>query len=350
MRRCRRGIILVVAIMKYAASRTSGVWKRLVAVLLVAAVVSAPVTACNVPVFRYALEKWTPGSYHAITFHRGTLSKEQSAVIKTLTAAARNANLEVRSVDLDKDLRPWPPEYYTVGDLPRMVLLSPSHGQRKRKGWAVRDIVWSSALDKALTLALTDSPKRREISRLIRSGESAVWVLLDSGDAKKDSAAAALTKAAIAKLAATEGTIAKRLAKLKLLKLRRKLPKGQKLPQLRLSFSMLRVSRADPGEKVLVEMLLSSEKGLRDAIGPILFPIVGRGRVIGALVDRGINETNITEGAEFLTGRCTCQVKNLSPGLDMLISTDWNTATKPAATTRPSDKTKGRNHAKTNSK
>ncbi|MDP6545631.1 MAG: hypothetical protein QGH60_16735 [Phycisphaerae bacterium] len=335
--------------MKYAAPKTHGALK-LVAVLLVGAVVSAPLTACTVPVFRYALEKWHPGSYHAIVFHRGALSKEKSAVLDTLTAAAKHANLEVRSVDLDKDLRPWPPEYYTVGDLPRMVLLSPSPGQRKRKDLTVRDVIWSSPLDKALTPALTDSPKRREISRLIRSGESAVWVLLDSGDAKKDAAAAALTKAAIAKLAAKEGKIAKRLAKLKLLKPPAKGPKGQKFPQLRLSFSMLRVSRADPAEKVLVEMLLSSEKGLRDAIGPILFPIVGRGRVIGALVDRGINETNITEGAEFLTGRCTCQVKNLSPGLDMLISTDWNKATKPAATTRPSDKTKGRNNAKTNTK
>jgi len=195
--------------MKNSAMKTPGALKLFAVVLLAGAAVSAPLTACSVPVFRYALEKWAPESYHAITFHRGVLSKDQSAVLEALTAAAKNANLEVRSVDLDKDLRPWPPEYYTVGDLPRMVLLSPSHGQRKRKGWAVRDIVWSSPLDKALTPALTDSPKRREISRLIRSGESAVWVLLDSGDAKKDAAAATLTKAAIAKLAATEGKIAK---------------------------------------------------------------------------------------------------------------------------------------------
>ncbi len=339
--------------MKYAASRTSGVWKRLAAALLVAMVVSMPLAACSVPVFRYALEKWLPDSYHAINFHRGALSKDQSAVIGALTAAAKQANFTVRSVDLNKDLSPWPPEFYTIGDLPRMVLLGPSPGRlgkRGPKGWGAKDIIWSAPLDKALTPALTDSPKRREISRLIRSGESAVWVLLDSGDAKKDAAAAVLTKAAIAKLAATDGTIAKRLAKLKLLKPRSKLPKGQKLPQLRLSFSMLRVSRADPAEKVLVEMLLSSYKGLPDATGPILFPIIGRGRVLGSLVGKGINETNITQFAEDLTGSCACQVKRISPGLDMLIATDWNTGAKPAATTRPSDKTKGRNHAKTNSK
>jgi len=352
MRRCRRGIIRVVAIMKYAALRTSSVWKRFAAVLLVAAVVSAPVTACNVPVFRYALEKWAPDSYHAITFHRGALSKDQSAVIGALTAAAKQANLTVRSVDLNKDLSPWPPEFYTIGDLPRMVLLGPSPrrlGKRGPKGWGAKDIIWSAPLDKTLTPALTDSPKRREISRLIRSGESAVWVLLDSGDAKKDAAAAVLTEAAITKLAATDGTIAKRLAKLKLLKPQRKLPK-QEFPQLRLSFSILRVSRADPAEKVLVELLLSSDKGLRDATGPILFPIVGRGRVLGSLVDKDISETNITQFAEYLTGSCACQVKRISPGLDMLITTDWDTGAKPAATTRPSDKTKGRNHAKTNYK
>jgi len=224
-------------------------------------------------------------------------------------------------------------------------------GKRGPKGWGAKDIVWSAPLDKALTRALTDSPKRREISRLIRSGESAVWVLLDSGDAKKDAAAAVLTKAAIAKLAATKGSIAKRLAKLKLLKPRRTLPKRQKLPQLRLSFSMLRVSRADPAEKVLVEMLLSSYKGLPDATGPILFPIIGRGRVLGSLVDGDINEENITGLAGMLTGPCACQIKaRPSLGRDMLIATDWNTVAKLAATTKPSDKTKGRNHEKTNSK
>ena len=342
------------AIVKHAALKTPGALKPFVAALLVAVVVSEPLTACDVPVFRYALERWLPDSYHAIIFHRGALSKDQSAAHKTLAASARHANLTVRTVDLDKDLRQWAPEFYTSGDLPRMVLLKPlSKGDRRipvPKVWSEKHLLWSAPLDKASAAALSDSPKRREISRLIRSGESAVWVLLDCGDAKKDAAAATLTKATITKLASTKGTIAKRLAKLKSPKPRLALPKKQKLPQLRLSFSMLRVSRADPAEKVLVEMLLSSEKGLRDATGPILFPIFGRGRVIGALVDRGINETNITECAEFLTGSCSCQVKNLSPGLDMLISTDWETATKPAATTRPSDKTKGQNHARTNSK
>jgi len=130
------------------------------------------------------------------------------------------------------------------------------------------------------------------------------------------------------------------LAKLKLLKPQRKLPKS-KLPQLRLSFSMLRVSRADPGEKVLVEMLLSSDKGLRNATGPILFPIVGRGRVMGSLVDKDISETNITEFAHYLTGACSCQVKAQSASAcDILITTDWNTIAKPAATTRPAAITK----------
>ena len=45
---------------------------------------SSPSQACNVPVFRYALEKWKPDAYRVHVFHRGVLSSEHSALVKTL--------------------------------------------------------------------------------------------------------------------------------------------------------------------------------------------------------------------------------------------------------------------------
>jgi hypothetical protein len=320
----------VVTIMKNTASKTPGPLNCLATILLIVAAVSAPLAACKVPVFRYALKKWLPDSYTAVVFHRGSLSKDQSAVCKGLVASAKRANLIVQTVDLNEDRRPWAPEFFTSGDLPWMVLLKPlsRKGLASPKNLGAGHMVWSGSLDKASVGAMIDSPKRRKISDLIRSGQSVVWVLLDSGDAKKDAAAATRTTGAIAKLA----------GKLKIVK-----PLGpeamlprQKLPQLRLAFSMLRVSRADPAERALVEMLLSSGKGLRDATGPILFPIFGRGRVPASLVDKEITEENVTELARYLTGPCSCQVKAQSAsGLDVLIAADWDTAAKPAPTTRP---------------
>jgi hypothetical protein len=37
------------------------------------AALSAPAVACNIPVFRYALERWRADSYEAVLFYRGRL-------------------------------------------------------------------------------------------------------------------------------------------------------------------------------------------------------------------------------------------------------------------------------------
>jgi hypothetical protein len=88
--------------------------------------------------------------------------------------------------------------------------------------------------------ALTDSPVRRELVRRIASGESVVWLLLESGDrAGDDRAAEVLT------------------AELRALERELRLPAGigeagsrlhSDLP-LRIAFSVLRMSRTDPAER-----------------------------------------------------------------------------------------------------
>ena len=327
------GIIRLVIIMKNTASKKTSVLVLCGIVVLAA----APLIACSVPVFRYALQRWKPNSHLAVIFHRGPLSKDQSAVRKNLTAQARQANLAVRTVDLNIDLDPWAPEFYTSGDLPRMVLLQPPKGSGSSapQSWGADHMVWSAPVNKASAAAIIDSPIRRKISDAIRSGQSVVWVMLDSGDAKKDAAAAGLTKRVLAKLA----------GKLKIVKPNPKIvgPAKSKLPELRLAFSMIRVSRANLKERVLVELLLSSGKGLRDAKGPMLFPVIGRGRVMGSLVDKDISEDNITKFAGALVGPCSCALKTqLASALDLLISADWTTAAKPKSTAKSSPKTAGK--------
>ena len=43
---------------------------------------AAPLWACNVPVFRYALEHWRSDPYQVVFFHRGELTPEQTAEIQ----------------------------------------------------------------------------------------------------------------------------------------------------------------------------------------------------------------------------------------------------------------------------
>ena len=42
-----------------------------------------------------------------------------------------------------------------------------------------------------------------------------------------------------------------------------------------------------------------------------------------ALVGKGIQNENIDEACTFLTGPCSCQVKELNPGVDLLMAVDW---------------------------
>jgi hypothetical protein len=334
--RGRGGIIRLVMIMKNMKNTASKKTSVLVlcGIMLLVAAAAAPLIACSVPVFRYALQRWIPNSHLAVVFHRGPLSKDQLAVCKKLTADAKQANLAVQTVDLNKDLGPWAPEFYTSGDLPRIVLLKPPKGSGSSdpKSWAADQMVWSAPVNKASAAAIIDSPVRRAISRHIMSGQSVVWVMLDSGDAKKDAAAARLTERLLAKVAGKLKIVKPKLTDVERAK--------SKLPELRLAFSMIRVPRNHPKERVLVELLLSSGKGLRDAKGPILFPVIGRGRVMGSLVDKEISEDNLTQFAGALTGPCSCTLKARSASmLDLLISADWTTAAKPRPTTRPSSKT-----------
>jgi hypothetical protein len=177
----------------------------------------------------------------------------------------------------------------------------------------ISEDVWSGPLEGDDVEAILDSPVRKEIARLILEGEVAVWVLLESGDKQQDDEAAHLLEIQLEKMSET---------------LRISLPEigvdQFTESDLSVSFSMLRLSRSDPHEKILAQMLLKSEWDLKTFSKPIAFPVFGRGRALYALVGDGITETNIEMACAFLVGWCSCQVKAQNPGVDLLMSVDWD--------------------------
>ncbi len=295
-------------------------WSECVWLVLVVggfAGLSGRASACSVPVFRYALERWEADPYELVVFHRGGLTAEQRAVVDWLEAQASREvsypNLGLRLVDLSVEqdasvLELWRGQ--GEAELPWMVL---SLGG----GLQGQVSVWSGPLGSEAARVLVDSPARREIAKRILAGESVVWVLLHSGDEVKDEAAAKLLR-----------------SQLEILEQNLELPElaeglggymvrtDDEAP-LRLAFSMVEVRRDDAGEEAFVAMLLSAEPDLGRFNEPIAFPVFGRGRVLYALVGRGITPDNITEACSFLVGPCSCQVKGGNPGVDMLMAVDW---------------------------
>jgi hypothetical protein len=60
------------------------------------------------------------------------------------------------------------------------------------------------------------------------------------------------------------------------------------------------------------------------AAGPWFALVFGRGRVLGAWPAEGFGDEQIDEACLFLLGACSCQVKRLNPGWDLLLNADWN--------------------------
>src|SRR6187399_460236 len=80
--------------------------KRFFAVTVFAAAVALTTAAlaCNVPVFRFALERWRPDAYRLTLLHRGPLTDAQREMIRPLADAQDKgaANFVLRTLDVSE--------------------------------------------------------------------------------------------------------------------------------------------------------------------------------------------------------------------------------------------------------
>lgn len=276
--------------------------------------------ACQVPVFRYALERWPADIYELVVLHDGPISAEHAAKIQSLRdsdrQSAASANCSVKVIDIaqtnDKLLQSiWAAQ----GDADQAILVSlyPQSAQE------VPDrLIQAVPLGADPVKYLVDSPIRQEIAKRLVSGESAVWIFVPCGDAKQD-------KLALETLTRVVGENERSM----------ELPEQEEIEDeaellaqvdidLRLDFSIVTLDRNDAKEQFLLKMLLASEPDLEELDQPMAFPVLGRGRVLYGLVGKGISELTIGLASRFIIGPCSCQVKNQNPGFDLLIASDWD--------------------------
>ncbi|MEQ1852003.1 MAG: hypothetical protein ABMA01_10465 [Chthoniobacteraceae bacterium] len=277
------------------------------------------VMACQVPVFRYALERWAPAEYLvSITPSEAGLTDAEKKAVELLRAAPRDS---ATPVNLEIEIgQPAPGSHG-----PAQFTLHYPHKLRDTR----KPPVWQAALTAQNVQRLIDSPVRRELRQRLLTGESAIWLLVESGDTAKDEAAASTLTAALANaqssLKLPDGVITSADAA------KRTGPKANEqadalrsdLP-LKIEFSVLRLRRADPEESALLAMLTHLEDDLGGFAGePMVFPAFGRGRVLEPLIGAGINKDNVMEHSGDLCGACSCEVKDLNPGIDLLITANW---------------------------
>lgn len=278
--------------------------------------------ACNVPVFRFALERWRPDVYRVTLLLRGPLSEAQREMFRPLEEAQKkgSTNFMLQIVDVSELEKPTNDQQGPVAE----ILSGAWSRIGKGEAWLIVQYpalvrvevpVWSGPLTSEAVIRLTGSPIRQELVRRLTEGQSAVWLLLESGNEERDNAAAELLEEEL-----------------------RELQRSLKLPELttdpddklladtplKLDFSVLRVPKSTAAEEALAGMLIRCEPDLAERSDPMVFPVFGRGRALLPLIGAGITAKNIQEAAAFLVGPCSCQVKEQNPGFDVLLSADWD--------------------------
>lgn len=289
-------------------------WLRLAAAFAAALLLARCANACSVPVFRYALERWSSDLFEVDVFYRGDLTPEQRAVVSQLEDQSQinggAVNWEVVHCNLDEELDE---DLQALGDtlgdvpLPRVVLRRPGG----RRGSA---IVWSGPLSDAKP-SLWTSPARDELIRRLANGDSVVWLVFPGKDQAGSQKAVEQLQKQLPELA-DEIPLPAGVG----------LPGSELLTQLPLEvrFSVLEVDGKSADEAIFRKLVT---RGVVEDVADdesIVVPVFGRGRAMTALKADSIDDALLAECSGFLCGACSCQVKQSNPGFDLLLAVNWD--------------------------
>ncbi|WP_146526604.1 hypothetical protein [Novipirellula artificiosorum] len=321
--------------------------KRLFQATLATILLVTATYACQVPVFRYALEQWSSDNYEILVLHDEPLSQQDQARIDAIWAKTtdpkRIANVKPRTLSVSELRAPSsltqnqssgenvfsnddPVAHRQIANL-RLAALWKQHGKSggpivlllyPPQAEEVPDrVVQVIPLNAFVAESVVNSPARKQVTERLLAGDSAVWIFVPCGDEQQDRAGLE--------------TLRKQV---QLDQSRLSLPSAEEMElssvlieaadiELRLGFSIVTVKRDDAREQFLLNSLLRSESDLETIQQPMAFPVLGRGRVLYALVGKGISPDTIAIASSFIVGPCSCQVKDLNPGFDLLLSVDW---------------------------
>jgi len=275
------------------------------------------VHACQVPVYRYAMENWSASPFQVTVFHRGPLTASQKEAFDWLPKEGSTPTIPVNIAAHDVDL--LAPDPVGAGlwsiqgnpELPWVVVEFPPQDQ-------MAGPAWTGKLDLNVMKSLVDSPVRRDLARRLLRGDSAVWILVQKDDAK-----AAQTIASVeAELRKLETTL-KLPAPEKGME-SQSLPTGLKIP-LKIGFSTILVREDDPAEKMFLQILRqTSRQSVPGDAAVVAYPVFGRGRCLGGHAGDDLTPEVIEKTCSFIIGACSCMVKSQNPGVDLLMLVKWD--------------------------
>ncbi len=318
------------------------------------------VSACDTPVFRYALEKWMPENYTASVFFSGELSDAEQECVRLLKS---NVNVDLSVIDVEALRAGFDPAPYAFEGVAKAYRKSAAQKEAEKKEREARRVfaqhlqlyekhdagqrlpsltVASPVVSRPLYQGglgavglLVNSPARAEIAQKILSGDSAVFVLLLSGDEAMDGRCRDALDVAL------------RMAEERVvLSIPENNTKLAYATPLLLKFSVVEVRRDDPLELFFIRNLMQlaekralfaevsaggsryvpNGKALSEEVlvrNPLVFPIIGRGRAVDMLDGLELSAEGVFGLCQYICGECSCEIKVENPGLDLLFAVDW---------------------------
>ena len=263
-----------------------------------------------------------------VVFDKELPSKEKTkleklAEITSNPASPLNLNIETHDVSTLTEAQQWSLRGLDkVESLPSFIVEAP-------KAMRQQNPLFIKPLSDENLASLSTSPVREQIVKHILSGESAVWVLLLSGDQEKDQKTREALQEGIAlaeqNLKISEGVIDPD-------KIEEAEAKGEidyedvlrsKIP-LKISFTIVELSQDDQAETEFIKMITSGMPKEAYAGQNVVAPIFGRGRCLGPMRGSSLTPQAVLESCEKMCGECECSVKSENPGYDIILSAEWD--------------------------
>ncbi len=300
--------------------------------ILMLTLAGAVLLACETPVYRYAMYRWAPEPYEVYYFHEGESSAAEADVHKALEDAAEEwANVSLIKIDLSVEnaIERVPPDVHQWWT---------SEENRQPPLYLVKNpmgfVVHSGSLTKADVADMVQSPVRQALGERLERGEAAVFLLLEGANAAANQIAERELAGVVKDV--NSGEIDLYTSPLSAL------PVGSESGEnasredtdaanpeassQKVKVGYLVVRRDDPKERWLIDSLLAVESDLPELSGPMVFGVYGRARALPPYVAAGITRDNLQDCIEFVTGACSCTVKEENPGVDLLLTYNWDDA------------------------
>lgn len=309
--------------------------KAAVAVAIAVQCVVAAAWACETPVYRYAMYRWQPAPYEIYAFHDDNRDGNSSAVAESLRAIAASrtgdANLAYRNIDLTDES-----QWFAVRSeirqalVPGGELINPNQLPDYVIATPFGAILHQGTLDSNAVRRLVESPARRSLADQLSAGKVGVLLFLPGEDPAESGAARELLlsvqrdieQGRVQLHAAPSQGFGESFGELG----EPLLPATGAATNLPPSLGFVEIDRNDAEEKWFVQSLLAIEPDLPAERQPMVFLAYGRGRALLPYIGPGITRQNMLREVEFVSGACSCTVKEQNPGVDLLVKHDWESA------------------------